>query len=78
MFISNDSDCLARGDNIFYGRVFTTHLRKAVMYAKDNNKATAFGYWVCDSEPYGVAEFDHRGNCLSIKSPRNQKATMPL
>ena len=38
-------------------------------------KATVFGYWVSDPERYGVAEFDDRGNCLSIEEkPANPKS----
>ena len=38
-------------------------------------KATVFGYWVSDPERYGVAEFDGRGNCLSIEEkPANPKS----
>ena len=34
-----------------------------------------FGYWVSDSERYGVAEFDHDGNCLSIEEkPEHPKS----
>lgn len=28
---------------------------------------TVFGYWVSDSERYGVAEFNKQGNGLSIE-----------
>lgn len=34
-----------------------------------------FGYWVDDPERYGVAEFDHEGNCLSIEEkPEHPKS----
>lgn len=73
-FIGDDSACLVLGDNIFYGSGFTTQLRKAVEDA-DNGKATVFGYWVSDPERYGVAEFDKKGNCLSIEEkPTNPKS----
>ena len=74
-FIGNDSVCLVLGDNIFYGSGFTGLLRKAVKEAEDNNKATVFGYWVSDPERYGVAEFDRKGNCLSIEEkPQKPKS----
>ncbi len=74
-FIGNDSACLVLGDNIFHGTGFTQMLRNAVKAAEEDNKATVFGYWVCDPERYGVAEFDKEGNCLSIEEkPKNPKS----
>ena len=81
-FIGNDSVCLVLGDNIFYGQSFTRMLREAVHTAESENKATVFGYWVSDPERYGVAEFDKRGNCLSIeekpKVPKSNYAVVGL
>ena len=81
-FIGNDSACLVLGDNIFYGSGFTNLLRKAVVDAEENGKATVFGYWVNDPERYGVAEFDKEGNCLSIeekpKEPKSNYAVVGL
>lgn len=81
-FIGNDSACLVLGDNIFYGAGFTALLRKAVEDAEVNGKASVFGYWVSDSERYGVAEFDKQGNCLSIeekpKEPKSNYAVVGL
>ena len=81
-FMGNDSACLVLGDNIFYGSGFTGLLRRAVKAAEDDNKATVFGYWVSDPERYGVAEFDHNGNCLSIeekpKEPKSNYAVVGL
>ncbi len=74
-FIGNDSACLVLGDNIFYGSGFTGKLHEAVVDAEQNGKATVFGYWVNDPERYGVAEFDNKGNCLSIEEkPKNPKS----
>jgi glucose-1-phosphate thymidylyltransferase len=38
-------------------------------------KASVFGYYVNDPERYGVAEFDDKGNCLSIEEkPEHPKS----
>lgn len=66
-FIGKESVCLVLGDNIFYGQGFTQMLKNAVEDVERNNKATVFGYWVSDPERYGVAEFDEKGNVLSIE-----------
>ena len=74
-FIGADAVCLVLGDNIFYGSHFTHMLSEAVRRAEQEQKATVFGYWVKDPERYGVAEFDARGNCLSIEEkPREPKS----
>lgn len=81
-FIGKDSVCLVLGDNIFYGSYFTDMLKKAVLVAEYEHKATVFGYWVNDPERYGVAEFDIEGNCLSIeekpKYPKSNYAVVGL
>ncbi len=74
-FIGDDSVCLVLGDNIFHGAGFSDLLREAVDSVEKENKACVFGYWVDDPERYGVAEFDDRGNCLSIEEkPREPKS----
>lgn len=74
-FIGDDSACLVLGDNIFHGAGFSGVLREAVRTADKAGKATVFGYWVNDPERYGVAEFDHDGNCLSIEEkPEHPKS----
>ena len=81
-FVGDDSVCLVLGDNIFYGQHFTGMLLDAVKHAKEENKATVFGYWVNDPERYGVAEFDKDGNVLSIeekpKQPKSNYAVVGL
>ena len=81
-FIGDDCACLVLGDNIFYGNGFTTMLKEAVRTAEEDKKATVFGYWVSDPERYGVAEFDHEGNCISIeekpKEPKSNYAVVGL
>lgn len=66
-FIGDDSVCLILGDNIFYGSGFSSMLKESLADAEKNNNATVFGYWVKDPERYGVAEFDRKGNVLSIE-----------
>lgn len=81
-FIGDDSVCLVLGDNIFHGAGFTGMLREAVSTVTEEGKATVFGYWVNDPERYGVAEFDDKGNCLSIEEkperPRSNYAVVGL
>ena len=81
-FIGDDSVCLVLGDNIFYGNGLIGMLWKAVEDAQENDKATIFGYWVSDPQRYGVAEFDDKGNCLSIEekpaSPKSNYAVVGL
>lgn len=66
-FVGDDCACLVLGDNIFHGAGFDKMLSNAVSTAKNEGKATVFGYWVSDPNRYGVAEFDSEGNCLSIE-----------
>ena len=81
-FIGDDCACLVLGDNIFHGSGFTELLEEAVKTAEVDNKATVFGYWVRDPERYGVAEFDEKGNCLSIEEkpakPKSNYAVVGL
>jgi glucose-1-phosphate thymidylyltransferase len=66
-FLGGDDACLVLGDNIYYGHDLTTTLANAVQNAKQENKATVFGYHVNDPERYGVAEFDQDGNVISLE-----------
>ena len=81
-FIGDDSVCLVLGDNIFYGAGFTGLLKQSVHNTDLNEEATIFGYYVNDPERYGVAEFDERGNCLSIEEkpahPKSNYAVVGL
>lgn len=81
-FLGNESACLVLGDNIFYGQGFRPMLEEAVRIAEVEGKATVFGYHVEDPERYGVAEFDEKGNVLSIeekpKDPRSNYAVVGL
>ena len=80
-FIGDDSVCLVLGDNIFYGAGFSAMLHESVRLA-DAGEASVFGYYVNDPERYGVAEFDAKGNCLSIEEkpahPKSNYAVVGL
>ena len=81
-FIGEDSVCMVLGDNIFHGNGFIPMLKEAVRAAEEDAKATIFGYWVSDPQRYGVAEFDEKGNCLSIEEkpahPKSNYAVVGL
>lgn len=81
-FLGGDDACLVLGDNIFYGHGLTELLSKSIKNAKNENKATVFGYYVKDPERYGVAEFDSIGNVISIeekpKLPKSNYAVVGL
>ena len=71
-FIGGENVCLVLGDNIFYGYGFGGALLET---AKLKDGAVVFGYWVKDPERYGVAEFDDKGNVLSLEEkPANPKS----
>ncbi len=63
-FLGNSPACLILGDNIFYGHGFG---RTLVETSKISSGAVVFGYYVTDPERYGVAEFDEKGNVLSLE-----------
>jgi glucose-1-phosphate thymidylyltransferase len=81
-FLNGDDACLVLGDNIFYGHGLTELLAKSIKNAKEENKATVFGYYVSDPERYGVAEFDANRNVISIeekpKKPKSNYAVVGL
>lgn len=81
-FIGDDCACLVLGDNIFYGSGFSGLLKQSVENAEKYGQATVFGYYVNDPERYGVAEFDDKGNCLSIEEkpahPKSNYAVVGL
>jgi glucose-1-phosphate thymidylyltransferase len=73
-FIGNKDVCLVLGDNIFYGSGFSGMLKNAKKNIS-NGKSTVFGYYVKDPERFGVAEFDNKGNIISIEEkPDNPKS----
>ena len=81
-FLAGDDACLVLGDNIFYGHGLTELLAKSIKNAKDENKATVFGYYVSDPQRYGVAEFNENGDVISIeekpKEPKSNYAVVGL
>ena len=81
-FLAGDDACLVLGDNIFYGHGLTELLAKSIKNIKDENKATVFGYYVSDPQRYGVAEFNEKGDVISIeekpKEPKSNYAVVGL
>ncbi|MCD6258024.1 MAG: glucose-1-phosphate thymidylyltransferase RfbA [Helicobacteraceae bacterium] len=81
-FLDGDDACLVLGDNIFYGHGLTDLLAQSVKNAKEENKATVFGYYVSDPERYGVAEFNESGDVISLdekpKEPKSNYAVVGL
>jgi glucose-1-phosphate thymidylyltransferase len=63
-WIDGDRVALALGDNIFYGHGFPDSIRTA---AAREVGASVIGYRVHDPERYGVVEFDHEGQILSLE-----------
>lgn len=73
-FIAGEPCAMILGDNIFYGSGFKDTLNAAVENA-NNGRATVFGYYVTDSERFGVVEFDENGRAISIEEkPENPKS----
>jgi glucose-1-phosphate thymidylyltransferase len=81
-FIGGDDVCLILGDNIFYGHGLTDLLAQSVRNAKEKNKATVYGYYVNDPERYGVAEFNEKGEVVSLEEkptdPKSNYAVVGL
>lgn len=62
------------GDNIFYGGCLSGFLQAAVENAETGN-ATIFGYYVNDTERFGIMEFDEQWNNLSVEEkPKKPKS----
>ena len=71
-FLNGAPSALVLGDNIFHGHSFDELLVSAD--TKDSG-ATVFAYHVHDPERYGVAEFDSKGNVISLEEkPENPKS----
>lgn len=65
-FIDDDSCAMILGDNIFYGSGMSEVLAAGVKNASEGY-ATIFGYYVNDPERFGIMEFDHNWNILSVE-----------
>lgn len=74
-FLAGSTAALVLGDNLFYGHDLVRSLKNA---AAQEQGGTVFGYHVANPKAYGVVEFDHRGNVLSIEekpvAPRSNYA----
>ena len=71
-FIGDDSVAMVLGDNIFYGSGLGHLLRTA---AKNEGRATIFGYYVDNPQQFGVVEFDETGKPVSIvEKPEEPKS----
>jgi len=62
-FIGKSKVALILGDNIFYG----TGLDELLKKNNDPDGGIIYAYHVHDPERYGVAEFDSKGNVISIE-----------
>ncbi len=70
-FIGNEKVALVLGDNIFYGR----GLQQLLIDSTNPDGGIVFAYHVKDPERYGVVEFDHEMNALSIaEKPEHPKS----
>jgi glucose-1-phosphate thymidylyltransferase len=74
-FIGDDPCALVLGDNIFYGRGFSSIVQRAAA-SKD---AVVFGYYVNDPRSFGVVEMDKDGNAISIEEkPEHPKSHLAV
>jgi glucose-1-phosphate thymidylyltransferase len=62
-FIGQDSVALVLGDNIFFG----SNMDELLQSNKNPEGGVVFAYHVSDPERYGVVEFDHDLNAVSIE-----------
>ncbi len=78
-FIGKDRVAMVLGDNIFYGSGLGHMLRQA---AKNEGRATIFGYYVDNPQAFGVVEFNKKGMPVSIvekpKKPKSNYAVTGL
>jgi glucose-1-phosphate thymidylyltransferase len=74
-FIGTDKCALILGDNIFYG----TGLPELLQGHLDPDGGVIFAYHVNDPERYGVVEFDHDNNVISIEEkPLHPKSNFAI
>lgn len=75
-FIADDRVALVLGDNIFYGRGFSTVLEKA---SKNENGAIIFGYYVNNPKDFGVVEFNKKWDVISLEEkPEKPKSNYAI
>jgi glucose-1-phosphate thymidylyltransferase len=73
-FIGDNNVAMILGDNIYYGNGLTPILKEAAENAQ-NGKATIFGYYVHDTERFGIVEFDEDGKVISLEEkPKESKS----
>jgi glucose-1-phosphate thymidylyltransferase len=81
-FIGNDNCALVLGDNVFFGRGFSSILKETKSRVEKEGGAAIFGYYVKDPSAYGVVEFDKNGKAISIEekpiSPKSHYAVPGL
>ncbi|BCZ47085.1 hypothetical protein psyc5s11_31520 [Clostridium gelidum] len=63
-FIDKDNVVMVLGDNIFYRKSFSEHLRKA---ANLKSGAYIFGYYVQNPKDFWGVEFYDKGNVISLE-----------
>jgi glucose-1-phosphate thymidylyltransferase len=63
-FIHKENCALILGDNIFYGHDFSRLLKQPGQKVAG---ASVFAYAVQDPQRYGVVEFDHKGQAISLE-----------
>ena len=63
-FVDGDRACLVLGDNVFFSPQFENSLQKAI---ESEEGAVIFGYYMDDPSPFGVVEFDGKGNVISLE-----------
>jgi glucose-1-phosphate thymidylyltransferase len=71
-FIADEPFALILGDNIFYGRTFSSILHDAAQMTTD--RAVVFSYSVADPSAYGVIELDANGEPVAL----TEKPARPL
>ncbi len=78
-FIGNDDAALVLGDNIFYGTELNDTLQDAARRVHSEGGGIVFAYHVSDPERYGVVEFAHNGEVLSIEEkPTHPKSSFAV
>lgn len=75
-FIGNDKVALVLGDNIFYGRGFSSVLNKAT---EIESGAVIFGYYVNNPQDFGVVEFNKNWEVISLEEkPKQPKSNFAI